>query len=117
MNRKLIEKGKLKKVIKPIKVEFYSKAKSKFSFKNYKKIKKRRTKTMGKQMTFWLFIGLFQGMVDRTMAFRKIEEAKKAFEEYTGYYWDKITEDQEALEEFDCTKFSGSQISELQIEP
>ena len=72
---------------------------------------------MGKDMTFWLFIGMFQGIVDKTKVFRKEEEAEKAFYEYTNYEWDKITKDDQAYEDFDCSNFSGSQILETHIEP
>ena len=72
---------------------------------------------MGKDMTFWVFIGMFQGIIDKTMAFRKIEDAKKAFRKYTEFDWDEICSDKDAIEHLEHTKFSGSTIEELQIEP
>ena len=45
---------------------------------------------MGKDMTFFLFIGMFQGLNDQTRAFRKEEDAEIAFHEYTGYEWEKV---------------------------
>jgi len=71
---------------------------------------------MGKDMTFWLFIGIFQGIVSETKAFRKIEDAKKAFYNFSGFDWDRVNVDERTCEEFSCADFSGSQISELQIE-
>jgi len=71
---------------------------------------------MGKQMTFFLFIGMFQGLNDQTRAFRKEEDAEIAFHEYTGYEWDKVNSDDKTCEEFSYTDFAGSEIQELQIE-
>jgi len=72
---------------------------------------------MGKDMTFWLFIGMFRGLVDVTRAFRKIEDAKKAFQDYTKHDWDEVTADEKICEKLHSGDFFGSQIEELQIEP
>ena len=72
---------------------------------------------MGKQMTFFLFIGMFQGLVDQTRAFRKEEDAEIAFHEYTGYEWEKVNSDKKTWEELGYSNFGGSEIQELQIEP
>jgi len=72
---------------------------------------------MGKDMTFWLFIGMFQGVISETKVFRKEEQAILAFYEYTEIDWAKLHSNEQAYEEFDCGDYSGSQILELQIEP
>lgn len=72
---------------------------------------------MGKQMTYWLFIGMFQGIVDKTKAFRNIYEAKKVFHDFTEFEWDKVCSDEETTIELEYSDFAGSTIKELQIEP
>ena len=72
---------------------------------------------MGKDMTFFLFIGMFQGLNDQTKAFRKEKKAEHAFKEYTGYDWNKVNSDVKICDEFGDTDFAGSEIQELQIEP
>ena len=71
---------------------------------------------MGKQMTFWLFIGMFSGLVANTKAFRKEDDAKQAFLDYTGYNWEAVTSDPQVTGMLDTTKYTGSCIQELQIE-
>ena len=71
---------------------------------------------MGKQMTFFLFIGMYSGLVAKTKAFRKEEDAKQAFLDYTGYNWEAVNTDPQIMEMIDTTKFTGSCIEELQIE-
>lgn len=71
---------------------------------------------MGKEMTFFLFIGIFQGIVSETKAFRKEEDAKQAFYDFTNLDWDKVTSNNENCRVLDYSDFGGSQISELQIE-
>lgn len=74
---------------------------------------------MGKDMTYWLFIGMFQGIVGQTQLFRKEEQAVQAFNDYTDEDYDKLIADPEALDEFhQCNdNYTGSNIYELQIEP
>lgn len=72
---------------------------------------------MGKDMTFWLFIGVWRGLVDKTRAFRKIEDAKKAFFEFTGFDWDKVTSNEKTCKELHSGDFFASTIEELQVEP
>lgn len=74
---------------------------------------------MGKDMTFWLFIGMFQGVVDQTKIFRKEKKAVAAFDDYTGENYKELTADEEKWHEFhDCNDdYTGSNIYELQIEP
>lgn len=71
---------------------------------------------MGKDMTFFLFIGMFQGLNDQTRAFRKEKKAEHAFKEYTGYDWQKVISDPQTNEGFGDTDYAGSEIQELQIE-
>ena len=71
---------------------------------------------MGKQMTFFIFIGMHSGLVAETKAFRKEEGAKQAFLDYTGYNWEAVTSDDQIMEMLDATHFTGSCIEELQIE-
>lgn len=71
---------------------------------------------MGKQMTFFLFIGMFSGLVAETKAFQKEEDAKQAFLDYTGFNWEAVNSNVLIMEMFDATKFTGSYIEELQIE-
>lgn len=73
---------------------------------------------MGKDMTFFLFIGMFQGIVAETKAFRKEEDAKRRFFEFTDhkYDWDLVNEMEYACERLGNSDYAGSQISELQIE-
>lgn len=74
---------------------------------------------MGKQMTFFIFIGMFQGVVSETKAFRKEEQAIKAFDDYTGEDYVGLTADPDMWAEFhECNdKYTGSMIHELHIEP
>jgi len=72
---------------------------------------------MGKDITFFLFIGMFSGLVAEAKAFRKEEDAEMAFHEYTGYNWEAVTSDDQVMEMLDATKYTGSCIQELQIEP
>ena len=72
---------------------------------------------MGKDMTYFLFIGMFEGLVAETQLFQKEEGAKGAFLDYTGYNWEAVTSDDQIMEMLDATKFTGSCIQELQIEP
>lgn len=74
------------------------------------------TNNMGKQMTYWLFIGMFQGLVSETKAFRKIEDAEKAFLNYTKLNWDKVNLYEKTYTELTYGDYAGSQIQELQIE-
>lgn len=73
---------------------------------------------MGKDMTFFLFIGMFQGVVGQTQLFRKEEQAVKVFNDYTDEDYKKLMADEEALDEFhQCNDdYTGSNIYELQIE-
>lgn len=71
---------------------------------------------MGKDMTFFLFIGMFQGLNDQTRAFRKEKKAEHAFKEYTGYDWQKVASSVETNDEFGNSDYAGSEIQELQIE-
>lgn len=71
---------------------------------------------MGKQMTFFLFIGMFQGLNDQTRAFRKEKQAEEAFEKYTGYEWPRVNSNKKIYEQFGYTDYAGSEIQELQIE-
>lgn len=71
---------------------------------------------MGKDMTFFLFIGMFSGLVAVTKAFRKEEDAEMAFHEYTGLNWEAVNSDPQVMEMLDATKQTGSCIQELQIE-
>lgn len=72
---------------------------------------------MGKDMTYWLFIGMFQGIVNITRVYRKEEQAAEAFKECLGFDWNKVNSSVEVAAKLDCSDFSGSQISELLIEP
>ncbi|MCK4384695.1 MAG: hypothetical protein KAW52_00385 [candidate division Zixibacteria bacterium] len=72
---------------------------------------------MGKQMTFFLFIGMFQGLVDETKLFRKEKDAEKAFYDYTKLDWGKVCLNEKDCEELTYGNFAGSEIQELQIEP
>ena len=72
---------------------------------------------MGKDMTYWLFIGMFQGIVNITRVYRKEEQAVEAFKECLGFDWDKVNTDEKVCAKLDCSDFSGSVITELQIEP
>lgn len=71
---------------------------------------------MGKDMTFFLFIGMFQGLVDQTKAFRREKDAEKAFYDYTNLDWGKVCLDEKTCEELTYGNFGGSVIIELQIE-
>ena len=72
---------------------------------------------MGKDMTFWLFIGIYKGIVGETKAFRKEDQAKQAFLDYTGYNWEAVTEDEGIYSDFCEGHYNGSQVSETQVEP
>lgn len=73
---------------------------------------------MGKDMTFYLFIGLYKGIIDVTRAFRTEKQAVAAFDDYTGRSYEKITNDEEEYTDFhEQNKNAGSKIEELQIEP
>jgi len=72
---------------------------------------------MGKDMTFFLFIGMFQGLVDITKAYRKEEQAEEAFKEYTSLDWGEVCLNEKDCEELAYGKFGGSLVIELQIEP
>ncbi len=71
---------------------------------------------MGKDMTYYLFIGMFQGLVSMTKAFRKEKDAKEAFYNFTGFEWDLINTEEKTYIELGGGDYIGSQVSELQIE-
>ena len=72
---------------------------------------------MGKDMTFFLFIGMFKGLIDQTKAFRKEEDAEFAFYEFTALDWGEVCLNEKTCEELAYGSFGGSVIIELQIEP
>ena len=71
---------------------------------------------MGKDMTFWLFVGIYKGIIGKTKAFRKEEDAKQAFLDYTGYNWEAVTSDEQIYSMLSEGHYNGSMIEELQIE-
>ena len=71
---------------------------------------------MGKEMTFFLFIGMFRGIVSETKAFRKEKRAKQAFKEFTGFDWELINTEETTYIELNEGDYIGSCIEELQIE-
>lgn len=73
---------------------------------------------MAKKITIWLFVGMFQGIVSETRAFRKEDEAIKAFDQYTGLSYRELVKDHEKWTEFqeNNDKYTGTTIHEVKLE-
>lgn len=67
------------------------------------------------EMTYFLFLGMFQGLNNIARIFRKEKHAEEAFKEYTGFKWSKVNSSDKVCEKFGYTDFAGSEIQEIEV--